>query len=377
MKLKGNIISGQTAGYGEIATDGNLIVSIKYSGEIQPDADWIVPGFIDTHIHGIGDGEAIGDGIGIMAKFAPETGMTGFLPTLATSSEESTLQYLQTVRDNMRELDGSRILGAHLEGPFLELAHRGGMDRAQLRTPDAGEVKAWLECAAGVLKIVTIAPELAGADTVIRMLHDSGIAVSLGHTGMGAEALPAAVDSGISRVCHLFDAYEGRPVDSGVSQVALADAVLTDDRLMIELICDGFHVPSGLVRLAVRAAGVERIVAISDAMPGTGKPDGIYAEPDGRLYKLENAGVCRFVEPPHEITGSCLTMNRAFANLIFKFGFSPVEAALMTSCNPARSIGLGDIYGMLTPGYTADIVVLANDLTTVKETIINGKKMLG
>lgn len=377
MELQGNIISGKNAAYGKILISGNRIEKIEFSGDIRSDADWIVPGFIDTHIHGLGDGDAIGDGIRTMAEFAPATGMTGIVPTLATVSPELSIEYLQTIRENTAELSGARVLGSHMEGPFLELAHSGGMDRNQLRNPDLAEVNQWIATAGGTLKTVTLAPELPGAEHVIKVLVDNGISVALGHTGMSAAEVPAAADAGISRVCHLFDAYSGRDVKDGVSQVSLSDAVLIDDRLMIELICDGFHVPAGLIRLAVRAAGVDRIIAVSDAMLGTGKPDGIYAEPDGRLYKLENAGVCRHVEPPYSITGSCLTMNRAFSNLIHKFGFTPVDAALMTSSNPARSIGVADKYGTLAAGFYADMAILASDFTTVKATVIDGKNVLG
>ena len=376
MELQGNIISGNVSGFGKITTAGNVIEKIDFSGNIHTGADWIIPGFIDTHIHGLGDGEAIGEGIRKMAEFAPSVGMTGIVPTLATSPAELKIQYLETIRQNISENTGARILGSHLEGPFLDVVHSGGMDRRQLRNPDPAEAEAWIEAARGTLKIVTIAPELPGAGKVIKLLKDNNICVSLGHTGLSAESLPDAIDCGVSRVCHLFDAYSGRDVDGGVSQTALTDAVLIDDRLTIELICDGFHVPEGLVRLAVRAAGVNRIVAISDAMCGTGKPDGIYAELDGRLYKLENAGVCRLLDPPYNITGSCLTMNRAFSNLVHKFGFSPIEASLMTSANPARSIGSGDKYGTLAAGYTADMVILKSDLMTVKDTFIDGKSVL-
>lgn len=376
MEFQGNIISGKNAAFGKILFSGNIIEKIEFSGNVRDDADWIVPGFIDTHIHGLGDGEAVGDGIRIMAEFAPSTGMTGIVPALATATSELSIQYLQTIRKNSMVLRGARVLGAHLEGPFLELAHSGGMDRTQLRNPDISEVKEWLAVAGNSLKIVTLAPELPGAEAVIKLLKDNQVAVALGHTGMSVEQLPAAVKAGVSRVCHLYDAYSGRIVDGGVSQVALTDAVLIDDRLMVEIICDGFHVPAGLVKLAVRAAGVDRIIAVSDAMRGTGKPDGIYAETDGRLYKLENAGVCRHIEPPYGITGSCLTMNRAFANLIQRFGFTPVEAAQMTSGNPARSIGMADKLGTLAPGFVADMVILASDLVTVKNTVINGKNIL-
>ena len=139
---------------------------------------------------------------------------------------------------------------------------------------------------------------------------------------------------------------------------------------------DGVHVPAELVRLAIRAAGTGRVIAISDAMMGTGLPDGIYPSSDGRMYKLDNHDVCRELEPPYRIFGSCLTMNRAFNNLIRKFGCTPVEAVQMTSANPARSIGLGDKYGTLLPGFTADITVLADDMLTVKSTVINGDEVL-
>ncbi|MBE6358216.1 MAG: hypothetical protein E7057_03095 [Lentisphaerae bacterium] len=374
--FQGNIVSADHAGYGRVMWHDAVITHVEFSGEVRGGADWIVPGFIDTHVHGLGNADVSASGVVPMSGFFPKFGVTGFLPTLDTVAPATTLAFLKEVKEASAAVCGARVLGSHLEGPFLSAEFAGGMDHNQLRMPDVEEVDSWIGCAEGSLKLVTLAPELPGASEVIRKLSESGVIVSLGHTAMKAAELPQAISAGVSRMCHIFDAYDGRHVENGVSMPSLTDAALICNQLMLEIIMDGVHVPAELVRLAIRAAGTGRVIAISDAMMGTGLPDGIYPSSDGRMYKLDNHDVCRELEPPYRIFGSCLTMNRAFNNLIRKFGCTPVEAVQMTSANPARSIGLGDKYGTLLPGFTADITVLADDMLTVKSTVINGDEVL-
>ena len=178
-----------------------------------------------------------------------------------------------------------------------------------------------------------------------------------------------AVAAGLTQVCHLFDTFDGRLVDSGVSQPSLADIVLVEPRLQPEIILDGIHVPQELVRLAHLAATSERLIAITDALPGAGLPDGTYAMADGRPFSVRNDDVARLEDG--SIVGSCLTMNRVARNMLERFGFTPLEVARMTAENPARAIGIDGQTGSLVPGKDADIVRLGTDFR-VRQTWVKG-----
>lgn len=268
--------------------------------------------------------------------------------------------------------DGALIAGAHLEGPYMNTARPGGMEINLLRTPDVEEVKKLFHVADGTLKIMTLSPEVPGMDAVIKLCQDAGCVVSAGHTVCPAKDFDKKVEAGVSHVCHLFDTFDGREVLNGVSQTCLADMILINDQVTCEIIMDSIHVPAPLVKLARRAAGVDRIIAITDSMQGTGFPDGEYLMGDGKVYILTNGGVCR-LKSNGGIVGSCLTMNQAFTNMTEKFGFSAPEASKALSTNPARLLGLENETGRLETGFAADIAVLDAD-GTVKRCFVLGRK---
>ena len=230
-----------------------------------------------------------------------------------------------------------------------------------------------IAAAGGTLRMITVSPEIPGAEALIRRFAGAGATVSAGHTGLPPDRLADAVDWGVRHVCHLFDTFDPREVAGGATQPSLVDAMLIEDRLLLEIIPDGIHVPPPLLTLARRAAGADRLVAITDAMQGAGLPDGVYTMADGRRYTLANGDVCRLADDPGTIVGSCLTMNRAFANLVRRFGFTPVEAAKATATNPARALGLAAVTGALRIGLAADIVVLAPD-GHVRRCLVDGRE---
>ncbi len=375
MEITGNLVVGNEVFFGALHTRGKIIETIRRQDAPQSGAPWVVPGFIDLHLHGLGPwGSLHPQDVRGMAEFAPATGVTTLCPTLDSEPTEVMIEFLRAVRRLAEHpiAGAARIAGTHLEGPYLNAEHGGGMNPAFLRLPDLAEVELLWETAGETLRIMTIAPELPGAGEVIRRLAGRGVVMSMGHCGLSCGELSAAVAAGIAQVCHLYDTYDGRTVKDGVVQPSLADAVLLDDRLMIELIGDGFHVPEELIALTRRAAGARRIIAITDAMQGAGLPDGVYAMTDGRKYTLCNRGVCRLQDHPETIVGSCLTMNRVFRNLIERFGFSPSEAVAATSGNAARQLRLNDRLGALREGLQADIAVLSAEDGAVMQCVRDG-----
>ena len=231
MKLKGNLVTPERTGYGEIEWCGARITGVSPAAEIRPGEPWVLPGFIDLHLHGLGpfSTEDGGDGLCGMAAFAAETGVSRLAPAWASAPHGETVEWLRCVRSLTDDPpEGARIAGAHLEGPWLSLRFGGGMNASMLRNPDPDEAKAFLDAAGGTLRLVTLAPELPGALETVALLRENGVAVSLGHSDCPPELYDAAVDAGITEVCHLFDAYDGPRILNGVRQPAVTDLALID-----------------------------------------------------------------------------------------------------------------------------------------------------
>ena len=373
--LTGNIVLPEKVVYGNLVIEEDKIKSIEVLDSMRSGEDVIVPGFLDIHFHGTGPcGIVTLEDLKGIAAFEPRNGVTAFTPALASCDRKLRVDYLHFIRQMVAErASGSAVCaGAHLEGPWLSLEYKGGMAEEMLTLPSDEEVEEVIRESAGTLRLVTMAPELENGLNAIKKLTAAGCTVSIGHSAADAEAFTAAADAGLSHVCHLFDAYAPRPVIEGVTRYCLADACLMDDRVTIELICDGFHVPPELIKLAARLAGVDRIVAITDSMQGTGLPNASYIQEDGYPYYLDNESVCRS-EVDNGIVGSCLPMKRAFTNLVNKWGFSLVDAAKMTSTNPAKVIGLKDVTGKLCEGFFADINILSAGTHELKECIVRGE----
>ena len=373
--ITGNIVLTDRVVFGHLAIEDDKIKSIEVLDSARENADIIVPGFLDIHFHGTGPyGVLTAEDISGIAAFEPRNGVTVFTPAMGACPREMMLDFLKSTRDlaSSRQKGCAVCAGAHLEGPWLEYEHRGGMGKDMLAVPDSEILDEVIQTAAGTLKLVTLAPDIENGLLAVKKLSAAGCTVSIGHSGATPEVFSQAVDAGLSHVCHLFDAYSPRPVEEGVTQYCLADACLMEDRVTVELICDGFHVPPELIKLAVRLAGVDRITAITDSMQGTGLPNGTYLQEDGTYYYLDNESVCRALETGG-IVGSCLTMKHAFANLVNKWGFSLVDAVKMTSANPARTIRLQNETGRLAEGFFADINILSAGTLELKECIVRGE----
>jgi len=375
-KITADLVLPQRTVWGVLTIEDGRIASIEEKGPFRPGEDIVVPGFVDIHFHGVGPyGTLTEEDINGIASFEPSCGVTAFTPALGASPRDLRLEFLRSVRELVRSPRSGNALcaGSHLEGPWLEYEHRGGMGADMLALPTDEAVNEAVSAADGTLRLVTLAPELDNALHAIALLKKAGVAVSIGHSGASPEEFEKAVDAGLSHVCHLFDAYSPREVIEGVTRYCLADACLMEDRVTVELIVDGFHVPPELIKLACRLAGTERIVAITDSMQGTGLPNARYIQEDGTYYYLDNDSVCRAVDGDHGIVGSCLTMKKAFSNLVRKWGFSLEEASRMTSLNPARVIGLDMVTGSLEPGKAADMNILAAEDLALKTCLVHGE----
>lgn len=329
-------------------------------GREHPGADEVVdggggcltPGFIDIHGHG-GAGASYDDGpdaIRTARALHRAHGTTRAVVSLVTASIEDLVRRV-AMAAGLAEADPT-ILGAHLEGPFLDPGHKGAHTETLLRAPDAASVDRLLAAGRGTIRQLTLAPELPGADAAIRRLVAAGVAVAIGHTDADAVTARRAFDAGATLLTHAFNAMPGIHHRSPGPVVA----ALRDERVTIELVADGVHVDLDLIAVVFAAAG-ERVALVTDAMAAAGSGDGHYDL--GGLGVTVEDGVAR-LEGGGSIAGSTLTQDEALRKTVAA-GVPLATAVHAVTAAPARAIGRGDL-GTLGVGRLADAVLLDDDL---------------
>ena len=383
--LRGKVVTKESViDEGEVVIDKGKIIKVgKIKRHSLPSSkifhipeSIIVPGFIDIHMHGLGKyGPKGKENIIGISCLEPRYGTTGVVPTLASATHQEYLQFLQDVKEvilNQPE-NGAKVLGAHLEGPYINSEMKGGMDEKYLRLPQPEEYEELIKVGGKALKIMTLSPELPGSIPLIKSLCENGTVVSLGHSMATEDDLKKAMKAGLSHICHLFNAFPPeKPRELGVREPKLSDICLVTEGLTAEVICDGIHVHPLMIRLAIKVMGLNNIVAMTDSMVGTGLPEGIYKMSDGRKFYTKKGDVARLVENKRMIVGSILTMNYALRNLVKKCGLSLAEGSRITSLNPAKVIGLDKEVGSIEVGKKANLVVLNEDFECLL-TFIEGK----
>jgi N-acetylglucosamine-6-phosphate deacetylase len=295
----------------------------------------------------------------MLSETLPATGVTAFLPTAVSWPTGHYPLFFEALED--AEAPGARILGAHVEGPFLSPARKGAHNPNHLIPVDPGLIREF--ASSGVVSMLTLAPELAGAKEAIRLLSDAGIVVSAGHTDATYEQIHRAAGIGLSMATHLYNAMSPmRHREPGT-----VGAVLVEDGIRTSIIADGVHVHEGALRLAYRAKGPESLVLVTDAAAAAGMPDGEY-ELSGRTVRLDNGSVRL---PDGTLAGSALTMDQAVRNAVRFLGIPLEDAVRMVSETPAKVLGLS-AGGRVVKGADADLTILSQD-GVVEETIVAGE----
>ncbi len=315
---------------------------------------FLTPGFIDIHCHGAGGASADEGEAAIETMLAVHNahGTTRTVLSLVTSTVERLAAELTTI-SRFAERD-PRVLGAHLEGPFLDHDFRGAHDPALLRAADAASVDLLLEAAAGALRQITIAPEHDGALDAIGRLTEAGVKVAVGHTGADFETALAAFDAGASILTHAFNGMRGIH-HRAPGPVA---AAMHADHVTLEVINDGVHVHPDVVRLAF-AGAPGRVALVTDAMAAAGSADGTYLL--GTLEVVVADGVARLREGG-SIAGSTLTQDEALRRAVLDSGIPLDEAVGAVTLTPAAAIGRAADLGRLDTGFAADAVLLDAEL---------------
>ncbi|GDY32100.1 N-acetylglucosamine-6-phosphate deacetylase [Gandjariella thermophila] len=320
---------------------------------------WVVPGFVDIHCHG-GAGEAFGsadpDGVARAVTAHRRHGTTTMLASLVSRPVPDLAREIAALAELAED---GLVAGIHLEGPFLSAARCGAHDPAVLRPPDPASVDALLGAGRGQVRMVTLAPELDGAVDAVRRLAGAGVLAAIGHTDATEAQVRPAVDAGATVATHLFNGM--RPLHH--REPGPIGALLDDERVAVELICDLVHVHPTAVRLAARHAAPDRTVLVTDAISATGIGDGVYDL--GGLRVTVRDGVPT-LDGGGSLAGSTLTMDAAFRNLVRGCGLTVVEAVAATATRPAALLGRADRTGALRPGLAADLVLLDAELRPVR-----------
>lgn len=366
MKLsyKKVLINGRFHDNLSVCIEGGLISSIAPCKQEQAQDGYLLPGFIDLHIHGIQGVDMMQgeDAVLKMSQALPQYGVTGFLPTTMNAGIDETRLAVAGSNAAMGRESGAKILGIHLEGPFLSGAHPG-VQAVSANMPPS--LEAFHQIAGGYeksIRLVTLAPELDGALSLIRALHQMGIAVSAGHSGASYEQMLSAVDAGLSQVTHLFNGMN--PLHH--RNPGVPGAALSMDQIKAQVIADFIHLHPAVVKLACRAKGPDGVLLITDAMAACGMGDGEYSLGNQRVFVKD--GTARIAAG--NLAGSTLTLDRAVRNLV-SIGIPLEDACTMASQTPARAGNLQGI-GSIAVGQAADLAIL-NDQLFVQQTYIDGK----
>lgn len=328
-----------------------------YEDAIDLEGDFLLPGFVDAHIHAYRGHDAMQgeDAVRTMSRELFRVGVAAFLPTTMSASTADTAAAVGDIAQVMRqpEHNGAMVLGAHMEAPFLAESRCGAQVKEYFCQPDMVRFSALCGGDVQAVRVITMAPELAGSESFIRQVTAQGVRVSIGHTNATAEDCHQAADWGATRVTHTFNAQ----TTLHHREPGVPGAALTDERLYAEMICDGIHLHPDVVRLLARAKGPHKAVVITDAMEAAGLADGQYAL-GGQAVFVKN-GAARLQDGT--LAGSVLTMRQAFMNLL-AWGIPPENAVLMCTATPADSVG-EKLAGRITAGAPAPLTRWSKDWT--------------
>ena len=372
------IVSPIGVDVGTLLVDDGRIASVRTGAAAIPPDDYEIvdgggrycaPGLIDIHVHGGGGFDLMTDDVEQVrgyARWVATRGVTSFLVSTCGRDHAEIVRRLRAVAPAVGMAPGAgRVLGFHLEGPYINPARKGAFPPPWLRAPSAGEYRELFEASGGTVRQVTLAPELPGADELIRAVVASGATAAIGHTDATYDEAMRAVGLGASHVTHCFNAM--RPF--GHRDPGVLGAAMTSDALTAELIGDGAHVDYAAARVLIRAKGCGRVVLITDGMPMAGTPDG-GGEWEGEAIRVEGGKAVRVSDGT--IIGGVITLDQTVRNAVAHMGVALHDAVAMASTNAARALGLDGQYGVLAAGRAADFVLL-DDALAVTETWVAGE----
>ncbi|CAM3001148.1 N-acetylglucosamine-6-phosphate deacetylase [Paenibacillus sediminis] len=342
--------------------------SLWLDGVIDAGGGWLLPGFIDVHVHG-GYGEdfmnANRQAFDTITKFHRDHGTTAMLATTMTQSRDALDRAIRAVYVYRHErMPYAQLEGVHLEGPFVNPKYKGAQNDAYMIDPQIDWLEDWNSRYPGLIKQVSLAPERHGALEAIRWLRAHHINAAAAHTDATYERIEAAVEAGLNQAVHTFNAMS--PLHH--RNPGTAGAVLSDDRIVAEVIADGIHVHPAVIRILAKTKRDHNLILITDAMSAAGLGDGQY-ELGGLPVTVTN-GVAKLTQGD-SLAGSTLTMIDAVKFVVHNLGVTIPEASVLASYNAARQLGIADRTGSIAAGKQADLVWTNSDLD-IKEVWVKG-----
>lgn len=368
---------GRIRGIGDPPAAGDAVIDLG--------GDYLAPGFVDLHVHG-GDGadfmDLTADAFRAVCRCHARHGTTTLTPTSTVGTYPQYVRFLELCRELAgSDTGGARVLGGHLYGPFFTPAAKGCHPALEFLTPDPVRDDLFLSFAGTGLRTLTVAPEAAGTERLVRAARQRGLLVTAGHTYATFAEVEAAIGWGVQHVDHLFCAMsdrarlrqtQGFPMRGGVME-----ATLFFDDLTTEVIADGKHLTADLLRLAYKAKGPDRLALVTDAMRAVDCPDGDYffgpAETGERVRKFDGVGV---TPDGSALASGVMGLDHCVRTFHRLAGVPLHHAVRMASLTPARILGIDRETGSLEVGKRADLVVLDGDLG-VMQTFVSGRRVAG
>lgn len=361
--------------------DANVFVSGSKITEIskrQPEDETVIdakgryvsPGFIDVHSHGRGGSDTMYptfDDINTITTASIKTGVTSILPTTMTMSVEDTYAAIKNVAENIDKVDGSKILGVHMEGPFFNKKYKGAQPEEFMIEPTVENYHALTGEYDWAVKKLSLAPEREGCIPLIEYLVKEGVTVSIGHTDATYDQAVAGINAGATSGTHTYNAMT--PLTH--RNPGVVGALMSHDQVYAELILDGIHVSFPAAKVLLKAKGLDKVMLITDSIEASGLPDGQYKLGNQPVYVKDNAARLK----DGTLAGSILALNDAVKNAYKNLDLTIYEAVNLASYNPAKNLNLIDL-GEIAVNKTADIIMFDDDIR-VDFAMVDGKIKIG
>lgn len=360
MIIKGGKVFQEDGSFLEQAiyiNDHRLVDKAEYQDDgevIDAEGLLVLPGLVDIHSHGAA-GEDFSDGnpegLKKILQYEKRCGITSYCPTSMTFPKERLRQIFASIKGAQTE-DGATVVGINMEGPFLDPAKKGAHVEKWVAAPDVAFVRELNQDADGLVRLVTLAPNMDGAEEFIKEMHEE-VCISLGHTAADYDCASRAMKLGAHHVTHLYNAMQ----PFGHRAPGLIGAAMDDPECMVELICDGYHIHPSAIRAAFRMFGPERVILISDSMRATGMENGTY-ELGGQEVTVKDR---KAVLKDGTLAGSATNLYGCMCKAV-EFGIPLEQAIMAATANPARSIGIFDRVGSIRIGKQADLLLVSENL---------------
>ena len=376
--IKSNIVTETEIVSGYLIVENGKIIEITQSqpqGEVIDFEDcYVIPGFIDLHIHGVRRA-LVDNGVNDLkeiCKTLPQYGVTGFLPTVAPRVKGEDAEFIATLSNT--KTTGAEIFGFHLEGPFLKIT--GSLTADAIGSAESSRVTALIEASKPYKAVFSISPDVDGIESLIPLMSINNTPVFITHTAATVEQTQRAIALGARHATHFYDVFPCPEVtEPGVRPCGAVEAILADERVSVDFILDGVHVDPVAVKMALKckSEGPGKVCLITDANVGAGLEPGRFVFGNSGEIEFAYKGAPARSVKQKTLAGSGLTMDQTLRNAIKWLDIDLIQAVKLLTKNPAGVIGMEHRKGSLKIGYDADFVVLDSNLE-IKQTWINGKR---